>query len=363
MGFYYVRPTNGSNGNAGTSFAAAWQTTQYALDNCHAGDYIYLCAEAVEQTSSQIDIDTKTGNINSWITLEGRDGVDGTTPAQYTIQRTGSSGLLMVANTFNVEYFNFKNITFDGNSIATTCFTNTASNSVVAFHFANCRFTGSAGIGLQHSCASNQNPWVFTNCQFDNNSSDGYSGFSVYGTAYLQSCVFNDNGRYGANVADSSHGTVNCIFYGNTSDGLYLDTNSDTPIIDHCTFYNNSGNGININTTSCEGWIISSCAFVSNGGYGINKLATKESESVDYNLFYNNTSGHCNLVSDANINDGTVGWNNQTTDPSFTNAAGNDFTPSSVSSPLVGNAPNNGTIGALGVVTASSGGGTVAHAI
>lgn len=59
---YYVRPTNGSNGAAGTSHAAAWQTLQYALDNITRdstnGDRINLC-----ETSAEGD-DTLAANLS-----------------------------------------------------------------------------------------------------------------------------------------------------------------------------------------------------------------------------------------------------------------------------------------------------------
>lgn len=55
MTIYYVDPVSGSNGNAGTSFALAWATTQYASNNATtAGDEVRLCATGTESPAESM---------------------------------------------------------------------------------------------------------------------------------------------------------------------------------------------------------------------------------------------------------------------------------------------------------------------
>ena len=59
MADYYVRSTGGSNGNAGTSFAAGWATIAHAITNTIGGDRVFVCADNANPFSI-------TSSITNW---------------------------------------------------------------------------------------------------------------------------------------------------------------------------------------------------------------------------------------------------------------------------------------------------------
>jgi hypothetical protein len=54
MTTYYVRPVNGSDANAGTSYGAAKATLQAGVDLLSSGDRLIACAEADEEIDSEV---------------------------------------------------------------------------------------------------------------------------------------------------------------------------------------------------------------------------------------------------------------------------------------------------------------------
>lgn len=83
----------------------------------------------------------------------------------------------------------------------------------------------------------------------------------------------------------------------------------------------NGGDGVNIASGSGDAVVVENNVLMSNGGYGLKNAATllaSDEFSVDYNAYYNNTSGSINGLS-AGAHDVTLSG-----DP-FTNAAGGDY--------------------------------------
>jgi Tfp pilus assembly major pilin PilA len=76
---YYVDPSGGNDGNAGTSFAAAWATTQHAADTAVAGDVVRLCQTATETTAADgtatgVTTQKYTGKVRMLQTVPGAGG-------------------------------------------------------------------------------------------------------------------------------------------------------------------------------------------------------------------------------------------------------------------------------------------------
>jgi len=360
---YFVRPTNGSDGAAGTSFATAWQTTQFALDTAStAGDEIRLCAESSETITVQIDDDTNSGTSIVKILVRGMDGSNGTTPAVYTITTgTSISALLNITTTTN--YKEFRDIVFDANATATSAATMPTASTLTGRRFIRCRFTDATADGFLAGNANGETTGVFYfACEFDANGSDGYASAAANdGAATFKGCTFHDNTAHGMNMLDFAPRIISCDFYDNTLDGI-LFSGADNAHVEFCLFQANDSDGISYNA-STEHQIILNNTFVSSGAYGQN-FASGNDESAynDYNHYYNNTSG------ETNASGGTPGDNNQSGDPLFTSVTdgSEDFLPTT-GSPLIDNGypgalPSGGTgfadIGPLSVA-ASGGGNTI----
>lgn len=353
MTTYYVRPTNGSDAAAGTSFANAWQTTQHAFDNVAAGDEIRLCAEATESVGTKIDYDTTAGTAASPILITGANGSDGSVDGtRYTLQASASITYIVETAPATALHLKFQHIVFDGNANATYCVGTGSFNSVLddqVQYFYNCRFTNATS-GLRNR---NSAGLELVDCEIDNHSSNGFEGFFAPGYRMAVGCYVHDNGGHGFHQENGGSGSghiVNCIFDTNTGSGLNIEVAAapNGVFILNSVFYNNV-DGISFSTNSLDGGFIANNVFMDNSAYGIDwGSQSKGALFVDYNCYYNNTT---NPTSDGAT---APGSNNVTSDPSFANAAGGDFTPGS-SSPLIQAGVNGANIGA--VAHAAGGGG------
>ena len=343
MTTYYVRPTNGSDANSGTSFANAWQTMQYAFDNAVAGDTVRFCAEATETTASTIDLDTNSGSQTSCIRFEGYDGVNGTTRAKYTIQAVaawGGGALISDAGSGTVDYITFQDIIFDANDLASSALSNT-STTAIGWSFLSCEFKQATDDGI--ICGNtNLGPgmWHFIDCSTNNH---GAAGFDTQANGN-GACIWTGGSCHNNATNGFEPGEIininKCCIYNNGADGIVLINSGDRSIFTNCTFYNNTGDGIDI-PGFAEGVQVIACSFVSNGGYGINDTTAGEMHLVDYNHYHNNTSGTQNT--------GEMGGYNQTGDPKFvsTTSGSEDFRLLK-GSPLIQNGPSSTHIGAKG---------------
>ena len=108
---WYVA-TTGSNSNAGTSLAAAFQTIQQAASVAQAGDTVYICAGTYHETVTPAN----SGTAAAPITYEPYNGgnvvVNGADPVTgWTLYNNGASGPIYEA-TMNWSYNNG-----DGNQV------------------------------------------------------------------------------------------------------------------------------------------------------------------------------------------------------------------------------------------------------
>jgi hypothetical protein len=165
---YYVRPTNGDDGNAGTSYALAFKTLQKALDTATALKVIGACAEAEEVLAAAVDDDTNsgsaTGGLIKIVGLNAAGDRDGT---RYVLNgNSAAANCVLCTKTFK-KYINiqFKNATGDGFSQATT---------------------------LGHN--------FFENCIFNNNGADGYDNNIINSIACFYRCQSYSNAGSGFNA-------------------------------------------------------------------------------------------------------------------------------------------------------------------
>lgn len=138
---------------------------------------------------------------------------------------------------------------------------------------------------------------------------------SSVGINYLQDSIFANCGGAGADVFGLTEGYrsdfKNCVFYGNTGDGIKVNGNSNPAY----------------EPTSAMAPGLWNCVFVGNGGYAINcpvgtsaAVNEKLRRTWDYNAFYDNASGEINGYE--TFDDGNAIF--LTADP-FTDGANGDF--------------------------------------
>src|SRR3990167_7761950 len=170
---------------------------------------------------------------------------------------------------------------------------------------------------VQYGLSASYEYWSLIRCEVDHNNNGIWSN-AVGG---VMDCWVHDNTSDGVAVFTTCRVTGNVIA-NNGGHGLIYNYGG---LILNNILYGNGGDGIratqsysfNIGAGVCENNIL-----VNNGGYGINQQTAQTHADypwIDYNAFYNNTSGARQNVN-ASPHDVTL-----TGDP-FTNAAGDDFT-------------------------------------
>lgn len=365
MATYYVDPLSGSDAAAGTSFGTAWATTQKAADTAVAGDEVRLCATATETPSAQIDWDTNAGTAASPIHFVGADSSGNPlTTGYYTISGSSlpASTNLFYWGTAASQFVRFKRIRITG---ATNHNVSTGPGSGTPFDtwliFNTCRIDSATADGVYQGFGYRN---MFINCEIDSNGGSGFgpagaSNTNRMGYIWFYGCSVHDNTSSGITLYNQGNEVLNSLIYDNGGDGIELGRQFFYTVIMNNTIYGNTGSGIgDMNAFSLSanntGRIIGN-TFASNGGYGLeDNRGGGTLGYIDYNHFYNNTSG------ETDFSGGTPGDSNQSGDPLFTSITdgSEDFTPTS-GSPLIRTNLNDGNIGAVGAP--ASGGGETSH--
>lgn len=195
-------------------------------------------------------------------------------------------------------------------------------------------------------------------------------GFLISASSYIEclNCLAHHNGsvntQHGLYIGDSD----NCLvqggsFYNNAGGGVHIASGTPTGnvvegvrsysnnwgLVDadenantwrNNLVYSNTSHGVNIISVTSS--YVYNNTIYGNGGNGVWSETDTSGILLKNNIIYNNTAGNINLGGT-----GHTQTTNQTTDPSFTNAAGGDFTLQSGSS-----ARDAGTdLGATGLST------------
>lgn len=341
MTVYYVRSVNGNDGNAGTSFAAAFQTVQQGLDSVSAGDQLHLCDEGTISISTMLE--TAVGGTNSnYIDVRAASGTDGTFDGSDSIILQASSSITSILNIGNNahDYYRWYGIHFDGNSNSTNCIRNTV-DSPTSHNFSSCKIQNASGHGIStRGTGGPQTGITYNDCEISNNGSWGH--FPAAGARSgvgFENCLIHDNSSGGVTVYQQRSRFISCQIYDNGGDGIQANATADRLMISNCTIFGNDGDGIQRANGAIQDYIINT-TMVSNGAYGLNVGSGGESFVHNWNHYHNNTSGDSNAT--------LVGINNQSGDPKFvsTTDGSEDFRPLP-GSPLISNGCGGSTIGAL----------------
>ncbi|MBD3297879.1 MAG: hypothetical protein GF341_04425 [candidate division Zixibacteria bacterium] len=338
MAVYYVDAAT-SNSDPTTVGTADDDTDPYglqaAVDAAGAGDEVRCKNDATYTFSDTIDFDQNAGTAASPIILNGSNSswtVDGT---QVTFDFSGTAGGEVgfdIQNTLSSQFRIFNHFRLTGAD----------SHGVVLdsheayLRWYNCRFDTNGGSGVYGTVDSGGIIWkaVFIDCEFDNNTGNGY-GLSNDNRAgpTMIGCSVHDN-TVGIELGSKSDDMMmGCVIYDNSSHGVKVrKTEAGYCMLRavNCTIDGNGGNGFDLAQNGGDGRAVECVNTVisNNGGYGIDLNTESPHDLVMYLLntwFYNNTGGSFSDSKSASDfwpgSDITTG-----TDPSFTNAAGDDFT-------------------------------------
>lgn len=309
MTTYYVDGVDGNDANAGTSEGSgnAWATIQKAADTVVAGDNVYV-----------------KGN--------------GTYAESVTLATAGTAALPIAWAGYTT--------TPDDEGIATIdpAAGDCVTGSTIHWQFwSNFRFTGGT-VGYDDQFADDL---MFYNCEFDNNSGDGFNGDN---DAKFVRCSFHNNGGFGID-GDTHVSAMLSVFYSNTSGAMRTDggafiqnliyglttgdngiallvaASSDNIVMNNTIDGENAATttGINIVTTGNDAVVINNIIYDCNTGivYDNDRLGF-----VKTNLLNSNNTDESGIVRHG------YAAGNVTGAPAFTDEANDDYTLGS-SSPAI----------------------------
>ena len=316
---YYVRATDGDDGDDGLTVGNAWATVQFAADNAtSAGDIVLICADGDHVQSATVDFDANAGTLQNAIIFRGcaADGTDDGTMATITGSGLSPSDDLInidLIGVFNIyENLRFTAATQYNINIGTNC--NTAEIA-----FIDCRIDHATSAGFYTQESDAQIKIQFIHCLIDSNGSDGIASagigrgcFSVY-----SSSVHHNAGDGIEETNGSSPKTIfaNNLIYRNDGHGINFTNNCKSPELIGNTFFANGGSGVYFGDVDIGFIVLYNNISKSNTTYGY--YFTNASGNQYSYMDYNCVNG--NGTASTNINGGTLpGSNNITSDPLFT---------------------------------------------
>lgn len=307
MATYYVRSAGGNDVNDGLSFANGWATIQKAADTATGGDLALICADGTHLPTAVVDFDTNAGALATPVIFRGASA---TGDDDGTVATIGGASLGAGADLININIANL-HLQFHG-----LRFTGGKDDNIICgtdsyyMTFMNCRIDTATDDGVYN--VSSGGIWRFIRCQIDSNGGQGLAINSASrGLFNLFDCVVNDNTTIGAEIGGGVV-VLRTMFIDNGTDGLVL--NAASPInIDSCIFFNNTSDGIYAAAAPSRMQYITNCIFRLNGGYGLNT----NTGDVDH-YYLANCCWNTNTLGNVDINGGTVwGTGHVTGDPLF----------------------------------------------
>lgn len=286
---------NGKVGGATKSFIG--QTTTTLSASLVAGNTVYVKNEAWNEAVT-VSVAGTSGNP---ITIEGYNTSRGDNPTgtNRPLNNKGSSG---VAFAFSQNFYHVKNLR------ATAAATIGFNLSVGIIQISNCAAYSNGSVGFQ--VAGN---CFVKDCEAYSNTTIGFNLAS--GPAHLLGCYSHDNTTTGYTMASSAN-LLFCIADSNGTHG-FSDTGGGVINAICCTSYGNTSNGWNSVAPSNAYKFIFNCIFASNTGTGMSCASAAPKDFFnDYNCVQGNGTAYSNI---------TAGSHDSTANPTFTGAAGGDF--------------------------------------
>lgn len=312
MATQYVNGATGSDANDGLTEGTAKATIGAAITASVNGDFIYIKASATY--SEQIVIPNNTGRrlvgYGTVITDRTRFILDGNNTLAVGWYYRNTTGATSTNNgLLNAEIKNFTShgwhYDHDGGDGNNTPFW----ENIWSHH--------NGGHGF-HADGSSARMDRYALCVANDNTLDGFSGIK-----HATRCVSHNNGGVGFQpmASGSQSAAQHCLSYNNGGVGF-----NNVSCVSNCTSYGNTGSGF---TFSRQG-LAMYCIAMNNGAWGFDSGVNVKSGAG--NISYNNTSG-ANTGADMT---GGGAFEFVTTNPGFTNAAGEVFevTDTSVQSAL-----------------------------
>lgn len=365
MATYYVDPSAGSDGAAGTSFGAAWATLQKAADTAVAGDLVICCNTATHSPAAKVDFDTNAGTLAAGpITfVAGTSGgtavYDGSTKFHVDDNSIVTTPLIDFPNT-TAKRVRFIGFDFEcGVGSATfAVYMGAADSTGDGCIFEYCDFHGASTAGVSCRNASTDASNWFVGCNFYANGTGIVNGASARGQFYCINCTFHDNTSHGADVQQVRCHFFGCSSYDNGGSGFTASATADNCVFVNCTAYGNTGSGLRLSAANMDYPRVVGCSFVGNGAYGVE---TAEATVALADAFYS----HCHFQSnttaaheDGTLNTIATGFNHVTGDPLFVSVTdGSEDFHFQDGSPLQDAGPLGDFIGAYPVDPAEIGGG------
>ncbi len=258
---------SGNDGNAGTSFGAAWQTIDKARSVVAAGDETRICATGAYTLTTSVTL-TASGSVAAgpilWTGANATGTVDGT---QATITSATNGLQLFKTGSINLQVWQFLN------------FTHTAGTRGPAFQASN-------------ACQD----YLFRNCTFDGvlRAVDGdfVISFSISGltltACWIKNCT--DIGIYnGGAVATRLFG---CVIDNCTNNAIRRGADNDSVILSRCRISNCGSHGFYDSLSRRGALSFEDCDFYQNGGSGVqidNSTVWLEISNVN-NIFTQNAA-------------------------------------------------------------------------
>lgn len=303
MPTYYVRSTDGDDGDTGLSVALAWATLQKAFDTAVAGDTVLICNDGTHTPAATVDVDTNAGTDghSGLIRFRGcaADGTDDGTKA--TISGASAAYLFKDGVTNNqVDFVSWENLILDGATYELiycgyrqhglrllNCELKNAGRDGVRLKtygdlaLVNCNIHSNTGAGLGQT-GPDSGWYTLFNCDVHDNGSHGVSAGYLMN---LHCCRVYDNGGHGLHAYgyQIKAACYNSVVYGNTGSGVYFGDATITNLWDsgNNIFHSNGGWGVNLNNVACGGASGPNVYYLNTSGAATTDNSTDEAAVVD----------------------------------------------------------------------------------
>lgn len=380
-GKQYGKITAVNNGTKIVTVANAYSVTESGKTWAIGGKRATL-----DHADSRILLTTSTGALAGWtIQLEDNQSIgsaivgatSGDTTSGAIVIRGASEGIVLT-QTANAQHFlstgagnptlwTFENLVFKNSNGTKTSAYGLSANSGT-FTFRRCILgdpsnTNNLLTGVARNASSPT--FIFRDCMVTYCTSDGILSGNA-GTILLDGCVICHCGSNGINCRVDTWMTIDsCLIWGNAADGLHIV--SATPVIQHvvnCVFHGNSGDGIDIGAVHTA-IVIQNNNITGNGNYGIRGTSGQSGHQKGINFNNYGTGGTVNTS--GSLSNIDAGDSDLAVDPGYNDASNGDFTAGTsikalgfpASSRKIGANPSTGTIDYVdvGIQRQESGGG------